>query len=382
MENAMDEKQIDQHLSDGESSVSSNSSVFGSLNVDLASSTPYTDATKCRKSVAHIKRPMNAFMVWSQIERRKIVEVHSDMHNAEISKLLGKRWKLLSTEQRMPFVEEAERLRLLHMQEYPGYKYRPKKKVKPDINKIIAAKIKQRDSVNAAGCSVKETENIPDSKIALPSKPPQVPNYVLNNRGQLIKIHSSSVIRGLLMPSPIDSNVSKFQLNFPIKDLSQNNDVCNEATVSIEVPDGESNSLQNSPNKNKATKRKINDEELKTPGCLVAVTKSADNSPTKNIATKRKFKDEELTSGLICSIAVTSENSIQTFDELVHKVLKHSNNLSDAVVELSKSYCELMYSGKGRVHSTFDFPESKIPEMSELIGEHWMEPNFGFEYLP
>jgi len=81
-----------------------------------------------KHSPGHIKRPMNPFMVWSQIERKKICEVTPDMHNAEISKDLGVRWKALSEADKKPYIDEAERLRQLHSLEYPHYKYRPKKK--------------------------------------------------------------------------------------------------------------------------------------------------------------------------------------------------------------------------------------------------------------
>ena len=109
----------------------SSSCEFGSLLVSPASLTPYSDATQCKKSnKSHVKRPMNAFMVYSQIERRKINELQPDLHNAEISKQLGVRWKRLTAADRQPYVDEAQRLRSLHVQEYPNYKYRPRKKPK------------------------------------------------------------------------------------------------------------------------------------------------------------------------------------------------------------------------------------------------------------
>ncbi|EFO88257.1 hypothetical protein CRE_02753 [Caenorhabditis remanei] len=96
------------------------------------------------KKKDHVKRPLNAFMIWSRQERRKITDSYPDCHNSTISKLLGQRWKEMSDDQKKPYFDEQEHLKELHKQEYPDYRYKPsRRRISIDGKKVPLSRLQK-----------------------------------------------------------------------------------------------------------------------------------------------------------------------------------------------------------------------------------------------
>ncbi|XP_039276374.1 uncharacterized protein LOC111047051 isoform X4 [Nilaparvata lugens] len=72
----------------------------------------------------HIKKPLNAFMLYMKEMRAKVVAECTLKESAAINQILGRRWHSLTREEQAKYYEKARQERQLHMELYPGWSAR------------------------------------------------------------------------------------------------------------------------------------------------------------------------------------------------------------------------------------------------------------------
>lgn len=76
------------------------------------------------KKKPHIKKPLNAFMLYMREERPKVIAQCKVKESATINQILGQRWHSLCKEEQSRYYDLARKEKLLHSKLYPGWSAR------------------------------------------------------------------------------------------------------------------------------------------------------------------------------------------------------------------------------------------------------------------
>ncbi|KAI1301371.1 Transcription factor Sox-9-B [Halotydeus destructor] len=150
------------------------------------------------KQRSHVKRPMNAFMVWAQAARRKLAEQYPHLHNAELSKTLGKLWRVLGEDEKKPFIIEAERLRFKHKKDFPDYKYQPRRRKSGkslSSSDMGPAERRHKHSSAASSSSAASTPS-PSSSTSHQLSATKVPQQQHHQRSNFTALSSNRLVSG------------------------------------------------------------------------------------------------------------------------------------------------------------------------------------------
>lgn len=76
-----------EQMNDVRSSPSSGPSSPRSVNSDSSCASP---EAKCGPAPQRVRRPLNAFIIWTKEERRRLAQLNPELENTDLSKILGK----------------------------------------------------------------------------------------------------------------------------------------------------------------------------------------------------------------------------------------------------------------------------------------------------
>ncbi|VDK49032.1 unnamed protein product [Anisakis simplex] len=78
-----------------------------------------------------IKRPLNAYMIWTKQERKKILESDPSLKMHEVSRMMGEKWKVMTEKEKKPFFELSKQSKLEHkrvLRDNPNLIYHPQRR--------------------------------------------------------------------------------------------------------------------------------------------------------------------------------------------------------------------------------------------------------------
>ncbi|CEF61909.1 High mobility group box domain-containing protein [Strongyloides ratti] len=107
--------------------------VFPNMTEDISFPYGHNETCNCmecysiRKTLhrSRVKRPPNCFLLFSKDRKKHLIRENPNKTLREVSTMVAEAWYNLSKEEKQPYIDEAERLKMEFQKKYPDYYYGP-----------------------------------------------------------------------------------------------------------------------------------------------------------------------------------------------------------------------------------------------------------------
>lgn len=144
-----------------------------SLSPAVSAKSPVT-VKKEEEKKPHVKKPLNAFMLYMKEMRAKVVAECTLKESAAINQILGRKWHNLSREEQAKYYELARKERQLHSQLYPTWSARDnygKKKKRKREKQLSQTQTQSQQHVQEAEGALASKSKKPCVQYLPPEKP-------------------------------------------------------------------------------------------------------------------------------------------------------------------------------------------------------------------
>ncbi|XP_040189432.1 transcription factor SOX-9-like [Rana temporaria] len=146
------------------------------------------DVAFFKNKKGHVKRPMNAYIIWARIHRPVLIRANPDTKLTVINSVLGEEWSKMSKEQKQPYYDEAQRIQRQHAKEFPNWEYRPdikKRKIYYSAHDTMPGSF--RDTPASSAYSMPQNWPSYSGMVPQPNPPTGLPDVAFskNNKGHV-----------------------------------------------------------------------------------------------------------------------------------------------------------------------------------------------------
>ncbi|XP_072283334.1 protein capicua homolog isoform X1 [Pyxicephalus adspersus] len=147
----------------------------------------------------HIRRPMNAFMIFSKRHRALVHQRHPNQDNRTVSKILGEWWYALGTKEKQKYHDLAFQVKEAHFKAHPDWKWcnKDRKKSSSDVKQVmqgpwgVPKEMRERSMSETGTTAATGSSDMAPSALLLESKH-GAPSSTLGSGDRLLPTSSTS----------------------------------------------------------------------------------------------------------------------------------------------------------------------------------------------